>query len=112
MRPLDKTSLDDRVVAFAQELVRIDSTPGHERAVIERVVDEMRSLGYHQPEVDPAGNAHVTGFTSSANFPITSSAWQTTYGGGSQDGFVTSFFLADTSSSCSASRRSPRGSRK
>ncbi len=62
--------------------------------------------------VDPAGNAHVTGFTSSANFPITSSAWQTTYGGGSQDGFVTSFFLADTSSSCSASRRSPRGSRK
>jgi hypothetical protein len=38
--------------------------------------------------VDAAGNAYVTGYTSSADFPTTPSAPQTTYGGGSYDAFV------------------------
>ncbi len=39
--------------------------------------------------VDSAGNAYVTGATSSLNFPVTPGAFQTTYGGGNVDAFVT-----------------------
>jgi hypothetical protein len=45
--------------------------------------------------VDAAGDAFVTGYTASGGgfmsspFPTTSGAYQTTFGGGSQDGFVT-----------------------
>src|SRR5207302_5896927 len=39
--------------------------------------------------VDSAGNAYVTGLTDSANFPTTPGAFQTTYGGGNADAFVT-----------------------
>src|SRR5438309_281207 len=39
--------------------------------------------------VDSAGNAYVTGLTDSANFPTTPGAFQTTYGGGNSDAFVT-----------------------
>jgi hypothetical protein len=39
--------------------------------------------------VDAAGNAYVTGFTSSSNFPTTPGAFQTTYGGGFDNAFVT-----------------------
>jgi len=38
--------------------------------------------------VDTAGNAYVTGYTSSTNFPTTTGAFQTTYGGNA-DAFVT-----------------------
>jgi hypothetical protein len=38
--------------------------------------------------VDAAGNAYVTGYTSSANFPITAGALQTSFGG-NYDAFVT-----------------------
>ncbi|WP_432663752.1 SBBP repeat-containing protein [Wukongibacter baidiensis] len=38
--------------------------------------------------IDNSGNAYVTGFTSSVNFPITPGAFQTTFGGDS-DAFVT-----------------------
>jgi len=38
--------------------------------------------------VDSAGNAYVSGATDSTNFPITPGAFQTTYGGGSYDAFV------------------------
>src|SRR5439155_834674 len=39
--------------------------------------------------VDGAGNAYVTGDTFSTNFPTTSGAFQTTFGGGVRDAFVT-----------------------
>lgn len=48
--------------------------------------------------VDASGNAYLTGFTGSSNFPITSGAYQTTYGGGgSQDAFVTKLNAAGSS---------------
>jgi hypothetical protein len=39
--------------------------------------------------VDASGDAYVTGWTSSANFPTTSGAFRTAIGGGYDDGFVT-----------------------
>ena len=39
-------------------------------------------------DVDSAYNLLVCGGTNSTNFPTTEGAWQTTYGGGSADGFV------------------------
>ena len=39
--------------------------------------------------VDAAGNAYVTGYTDSTDFPTTAGAFQTTYGGGDYDAFVT-----------------------
>jgi hypothetical protein len=39
--------------------------------------------------VDSIGNAYVTGETASNNFPTTGGAFQTTYGGGYEDAFVT-----------------------
>ena len=41
--------------------------------------------------VDSAGDAYVTGFTGSTNFPVTSGAFQTAYGGGIANAFVTEF---------------------
>jgi hypothetical protein len=41
--------------------------------------------------LDSAGNDYVTGYTSSTNFPTTSGAFQSTYGGGSVDAFVAKF---------------------
>ncbi|HLY17759.1 MAG TPA: SBBP repeat-containing protein [Bryobacteraceae bacterium] len=38
--------------------------------------------------VDPAGEAHIAGYTSSMDFPATAGAFQPTYGGGSYDGFM------------------------
>jgi hypothetical protein len=38
--------------------------------------------------VDSAGNAYITGITSSSNFPTTAGAFQSTVGGGSFDAFV------------------------
>ncbi len=39
--------------------------------------------------VDASGNAYVRGATESANFPTTAGAFQTTFGGGAEDVFVT-----------------------
>ncbi len=39
--------------------------------------------------VDSEGDAYVTGFTTSTNFPVTPGAFQTTYGGGVWNAFVT-----------------------
>jgi hypothetical protein len=39
--------------------------------------------------VDPSGNAYVTGISASAGYPTTAGAFQTTFGGGGNDAFVT-----------------------
>ena len=39
--------------------------------------------------LDGSGNAYVTGYTASSNFPTTAGAYQRVYGGGSYDAFVT-----------------------
>jgi Beta-propeller repeat len=39
--------------------------------------------------VNSSGDAYVTGFTNSTNFPTTTGAFQTSYGGGNIDAFVT-----------------------
>ena len=44
--------------------------------------------------VDGSGNAYVTGATVSTNFPVTAGAYQTTFGGGTWDVFVTKISLS------------------
>ncbi len=44
--------------------------------------------------VNSSGNAHVTGITSSVNFPTTSGAFQTVFGGGAHDAFLTKLSTA------------------
>jgi hypothetical protein len=41
--------------------------------------------------VDISGNAYITGWTSSHDFPITNNALNTSYNGGNNDGFITKF---------------------
>jgi hypothetical protein len=38
--------------------------------------------------IDPSGSAYIAGYTSSVAFPVTSSGFQRTFGGGFQDAFV------------------------
>ncbi|MFC5652970.1 SBBP repeat-containing protein [Paenibacillus solisilvae] len=46
--------------------------------------------------VDASGNAYVTGYTESANFPTTPGAFQTAFGSGSDEVFVTKLNLTGT----------------
>jgi hypothetical protein len=47
--------------------------------------------------VDTGGNAYVAGNTGSSNFPTTTDVYQATYGGGTNDAFVTKLNSAGTS---------------
>jgi putative selenium metabolism hydrolase len=47
----------DDVVGFLRELIAIPSISGNEKAMAERVVAEMRALGYVEAFIDPMGNA-------------------------------------------------------
>jgi hypothetical protein len=55
----------------------------------------VNDLGYGIA-VDASGNAYMTGYTDSLNFPTTSGALQGTYGGGAQDVFVAKLNSAGT----------------
>ena len=48
--------MQDEVVEFAQELVRIRSLSGQEKDIIQYVAERMRSLGYDEVVVDAMGN--------------------------------------------------------
>ncbi len=48
---------DARLLAFLQDIVRIDSTPGRDEAIVTRIVEEMALLGFDDAAVDAAGNA-------------------------------------------------------
>lgn len=45
------------VARFLRDLVALPSPSGNERAVAERIVDEMKALGYDDARVDAMGNA-------------------------------------------------------
>ena len=45
------------MLEFLRDLVRINSTPGREKAIVERIADELQELGFDTAEVDDAGNA-------------------------------------------------------
>jgi len=47
----------DGAIAFARDLIRIPSLPGHERDLADRVLQEMEALGYDTVYRDEAGNA-------------------------------------------------------
>jgi hypothetical protein len=55
----------------------------------------------HSIAVDSGNNAYVTGWTSSTNFPTTPGAFQTSYGGGANDVFVTKLNATGTALSYS-----------
>ena len=47
----------DRVTQFLRDLIRLPSPSSREKEVAERVVAEMKSLGYSEAFIDPMGNA-------------------------------------------------------
>lgn len=52
----DAEGLRDKMVKFAQDLIARPSLPGKEKDVADRVVEEMRALGYDEVSVDGTGN--------------------------------------------------------
>ncbi|HEU4561220.1 MAG TPA: M20/M25/M40 family metallo-hydrolase [Longimicrobium sp.] len=46
----------ERAVRFAADLIRIPSLPGEEGVVAERIVQELRALGFDEGRIDRAGN--------------------------------------------------------
>src|ERR1044071_8904294 len=46
----------ERAIRFAADLIRIPSLPGEEGAVAERIVQELRALGFDEARIDRAGN--------------------------------------------------------
>src|SRR3954452_4552668 len=59
MRPIhdDTAGAPVGALPFLQEIVRLERTPGRGEAVVGRIVDEMRRLGYDDAYVDEGGNA-------------------------------------------------------
>ena len=49
--------MDDALINFTRDLVRIPSVLGDEHRVAERVLAEMRFLSFDEADLDEAGNA-------------------------------------------------------
>ena len=60
---------------------------GLNTAMVQNYADEIRG----EIQVDRVGNIYVVSSTQSTNLPVTFGAFQTTYGGGTQDGFIAKF---------------------
>ncbi|MDR1180692.1 MAG: PKD domain-containing protein, partial [Bacteroidales bacterium] len=56
-------------------------------ALVYNYADEIRG----EIELDNSGNVYIVSSTNSLNLPVTAGAFQTTYGGGRQDGFIAKF---------------------
>ncbi|MCE5208040.1 MAG: YgeY family selenium metabolism-linked hydrolase [Chloroflexi bacterium] len=50
----------DRIVTFAQEIIRINSLSGQEKSVAEAISAKMRALDYDQVSIDPYGSVTAT----------------------------------------------------
>jgi hypothetical protein len=70
--------------AFVTKLNRTGTALVYSTFVGGSATDRARDI-----TLDGAGRAHITGFTSSLDFPTTSQAFDTTYNGGAFDAFVT-----------------------
>ena len=49
-------ALEEDLVAFMQDIIRIPSLSSKEGAVVERISEEMERLGYDEVTIDPMGN--------------------------------------------------------
>ena len=49
-------AIEQQVIAFASDLVKIKSLTGNEEKVIRRIATEMEQLGYDQVVIDKVGN--------------------------------------------------------
>jgi putative selenium metabolism hydrolase len=49
-------AVQDELVAFTQELVRIKSLSGHEKEIVQFIAQKMQALGYDEVVVDAMGN--------------------------------------------------------
>jgi PKD repeat protein len=86
---------------------------GKQEGVVFKISEDLSSMKWctyiggsekdaaYSLDIDQAGNVFVCGGTSSANFPVTSGAYQTIYNGGSADGFMCR--ISNNGSSLSAS---------
>lgn len=54
------TAKQDEVIAFAQQIIQINSLSGHEQQVAEAIQGKMRSLDYDDVQVDPYGSVIAT----------------------------------------------------
>jgi hypothetical protein len=92
-----RRSLDGRYILLADN--RVGFEVGAYDKTLPLIIDPVLSYstylsgdGYHAGcaiAVDAIGNAYVTGQTDSGNFPTTPGAFQTSYGAGYMDAFVT-----------------------
>jgi len=57
---------NDALVSFTRDLVRLPSVLGDEHRVAERVLAEMRLLGFDEVDLDEVGNAVGAGGSTAA----------------------------------------------
>ena len=51
-----KENMENEMIAFTQELVRIRSYSGQEESVVRCIADRMKALGFDEVTVDSMGN--------------------------------------------------------
>lgn len=69
-------TLKESLVAFLRDIIAIPSTGGKEQAVVQRIHEEMTSLGYDKVWVDPLGNLFGQMAPGNGSWPLTATATQ------------------------------------